>query len=87
MSLIKFSALSESTGISHAINTVKYGFLFVPSSLEKERYNGFAVLSVCVRKRQRIFVVGFCGGLVSEIFGTPVSVLGCSLKGLGSGVQ
>ncbi len=44
-------------------------------------------LCVCVRKRQGIFVAGDCGGLVSEIFGTTVSVLGCSLKGMGFRVQ
>lgn len=59
----------------------------MPISLEKEGYNGFAVFAVCVRKRQGIFVAGVCGGLVSEIFGTAVSVLGCSLKGMGFGVQ
>lgn len=87
-SFIKFSAQSEST-VTQSCNqlAVKYGFLFVPSSLEKEICNGFAVFSFCVRKKQGIFVVEFCGGLVSEIFGTGVSVLGCSLEGLGSGVQ
>lgn len=48
---------------------------------------GLLFFAVCVRNKQGIFVVGVCGGLVSEIFGTAVSVLGCSLKGLDYGVQ
>ncbi len=37
---------------------VKYGFLFVPISLEKEWYNGFAVFAVCVCEKE---AGDFCG--------------------------
>lgn len=67
---------------------VKFAFLFVFNSSEKQRYNGCAVLAACVRKKQSgDFVAGVCGELVTEIFGRGASVLGCWLKGAESGVQ